>query len=325
MWYHIDYDEVLPCAVCYSCKRIFCGCAHRIPSFSDRNAVKIGVVSLASFEGVFIVEQLLQKMKSLLLNLYRGRHILKTMVIKDMKSKYTGSLFGPFWMFAAPLYQILLYTFIFSLILKVRFEEGMGTSSFVIYFLAGLIPWTFFAETTSRGVSVFIENAHIIKKVKIPMEVCVASLLVSSSVTFFIYAVFYLTMLILMGTLKLPVFPLVIFPFTIQVLLTLGLCFGLGSIAVFFRDLTQAIGMILNLGFFLTPIVYPSSAIPERFRWVFDINPFYFIVEIYRDILIRGKFPDAVSFMYPFVFSLAVFFSGYYVFNKTKGAFKDIL
>jgi ABC-type polysaccharide/polyol phosphate export permease len=247
------------------------------------------------------------------------------MVIKDVKSRYTGSLFGPFWMFATPLYQILLYTFIFSLILKVRFEEGIGTSSFVIYFLAGLIPWTFFAETTLRGVSVFIENAHIIKKVKMPMEVCVASLLVSSSVTFFIYAVFYLAMLILMGTLKFAILPLVILPFIIQVFLALGLCFGLGSITVFFRDLTQAIGMILNLGFFLTPIVYPSSAIPEKFRWVFDINPFYFIVEIYRDILIRGRVPDAISFMYPVLFSFAVFFAGYYVLNKTKGAFKDIL
>ena len=264
-------------------------------------------------------------MKELLLNVLKGRHIVKTMVIKDVKARYVGSLFGPLWMFAAPLYQILLYTFIFSLILKVRFEEGMGTSSFVTYFLAGLIPWTFFAEATLRGVSVFIENAHIIKKVKLPMEVCIASLLVSSSITFFIYAVFYLAMLILMGTLKLPLIPLVILPFIIQVLLTLGLCFGLGSIAVFFRDLPQAISMILNLGFFLTPIVYPSNAIPEKFRWVFGINPFYFIVEIYRDILIRGRVPDAISFIYPFLFSLAAFFAGYYVFSKTKGAFKDIL
>lgn len=264
-------------------------------------------------------------MKALISHLFHGRHVLKTLVIKDIKSRYAGSLFGPLWIVVTPLYQILLYTFLFSVILKVRFEEGAGTSSFVIYFLAGLIPWLFFAEATTRGVSVFIENAHIIKNVKFPMEVCVASAVISSAVTFFIYTIFYLMMLTAMGLLKIQAFPVLIFPLAIQLLLTAGLSFGLGSIAVFFRDLTQVFGMILNLGFFLTPIVYPSSAIPEKFIWIFDINPFYYIVEMYRDILVRGKLPDAVSFIFPAVFSLVIFFAGYHIFNKTKEAFKDIL
>lgn len=264
-------------------------------------------------------------MKAMMFNILNGRHVLKTLVVKDIKGRYTGSLFGPFWLVATPLYQILLYTFVFSLILKVRFEEGAGTSSFVIYFLAGLIPWLFFAEVTGRGVSVFIENAHIIKKVRLPMEVCVASIVVSSAVTFLVYVVFYLAMLAIMGIFHLSLLPLALVPFVIQVLLAVGLSLGLGSIAVFFRDLTQVMGMALNLGFFLTPIVYPSSAIPAKFRWIFDINPFYFIVEIYRDILVRGKFPDPTLFIYPAVFSVIIFFLGYAIFNKTKEAFKDIL
>ena len=264
-------------------------------------------------------------MIELFVNIYRGRYILQNMVVKDIKARYTASLLGPFWIIATPLYQILLYTFLFSMILKVRFEDNSGTSSFVVYLLAGLIPWLFFSEATSRGISTFIENAHIIKKVKFPMEVCVAAVIVSSAVTFGIYMIFYAAMLIFMGLLKIHIFPLFIVPFAIQVLMIAGLSFGMGSIAVFFRDITQATGMILNLIFFVTPIVYPSNTIPEKFRWFFNINPFYSIVEIYRNILVRGEVPAAVSFVYPSVLSLVIFVGGYYIFNRTKEAFKDIL
>lgn len=258
-------------------------------------------------------------------NIYSGRHILRTMVMKDIKTRYTGSVFGPLWLVATPLYQIILYTFLFSTILKVRFADGSGTSSFVVYLLAGLIPWIFFSEATTRGISAFIDNAHIIKKVKFPIEICIITVVVSSMVTFLIYTVIYLAMLMFMGLLKLHMFPLFIVPFAIQVLLILGLSFGMGSIAVFFRDITQATGMILNLIFFVTPIVYPSNAIPSNLLWFFNLNPFYSIVEIYRDILVRGSMPDAVSLIYPAVVGVVVFGAGYYVFHKTKEAFKDIL
>jgi len=186
-------------------------------------------------------------------------------------------------------------------------------------------PLALFSEATARGISTFIDNAHIIKKVKFPIEICVITVVVSSTVTFFIYTFFYLAMLLFMGLLKLNTFPLLIVPFAIQVLLILGLSLGLGSIAVFFRDITQATGMILNLIFFVTPIVYPSTAIPESLRWCFVINPFYSIVETYRDILVRGKVPDALSIIYPSILALVIFIVGYYIFNKTKEAFKDIL
>lgn len=157
------------------------------------------------------------------------------------------------------------------------------------------------------------------------MEVCVVTVIVSSAVTFLIYMFFYFIMLTLMGVLKLQTVLLFILPVAIQVLLTLGLSFGLGSIAVFFRDITTMTGMVLNLVFFLTPIVYPANAIPEKLRGLFNINPFYFIVEMSRSVLVRGKMPDAVSILYPSVFALVIFLIGYFIFNKTKEAFKDIL
>ncbi len=257
-------------------------------------------------------------------NIYKGRHILKSLLIKDMKARYAGSILGPLWVITTPLYQIFLYTFIFSTILRVRFDDG-GTSSFVVYLLAGLIPWLFFSEATLRGVSSFLENGNIIKKVKFPAEVCVASAILSAVVTFSIYLTFYSAILIYMGHFNPRTFPLIIFPFIIQLLLIFGLSLGLGSIAVFFRDITQMIGMFINLFFFLTPIVYPASIIPENVKWLFYINPFYFIIEIYRSLLVKGVMPEINLFFYPVIFSIVIFTAGYYVFHKTKSAFMDIL
>ncbi len=264
-------------------------------------------------------------MRELLANVMVSRHVLKAMVVKEIKARYAGSVLGPLWVIISPLYQIFLYTFLFSVIMKVRFEEGAGTSSFVVFLLAGLIPWLFFSEATLKGTSTFIENAHIIKKVKFPVEVCVASVIVCSAVTFFVYMIFYLAMLVIMGLLRFDTLPFFIIPFVLQVLLIAGFSFGLGSVAVFFRDVTQITGMALNLIFFMTPIVYPPSSIPAKVRWVFDVNPFYSIVEMYRNALLRGRMPDPVSIVYPLAVAATVFFVGYYFFRKTKEAFKDIL
>lgn len=264
-------------------------------------------------------------MRSLLLTIYKGRHILKTMVIKDIKGRYAGSVFGMLWIAVAPLYQIFLYTLLFSVILKVRFGEEAGSANFVVYLLAGLIPWIFFAEALQRGISSFIENGHLIKKINFPIELCPLSVLVSSMVNFLIFMFFYALMLTSMGLIKIHSLVYVFLPFAIQCMLIFGLSVGIGSIAVFFRDVIQAIGMFLNFIFFMTPIVYPATAIPEGFRWFFLVNPFYWLVQDYRTILIKGEMPGMESFAYPLALSIFVFFAGLFIFNKTKEAFKDIL
>ncbi len=261
----------------------------------------------------------------LLRNLYKGRYIIKDMLIKDLKARYVGSLLGPLWNVLSPLFYIVLYTLVFSTILNVKFARSGDTSSFVVYFLSGFIPWLFFLDSVTRGTTVFLSNAHIIKKVEFPLEVCVITILLSSMVTFFIYMVLYSLYLMITGDFKLISLPLMLFPFFIQVLLILGISFGLGSIAVFFRDLTPLVPLLLTAFFFLTPIVYPADIIPESLRGYFALNPFYWITEIYRGIIIEGKLPGLHYFFYPLVLSIFVFYLGFFVFQRTKSAFKDIL
>jgi ABC-type polysaccharide/polyol phosphate export permease len=264
-------------------------------------------------------------MVELLKNSYRGRHILKSMIVKDLRARYVGSLLGPLWNVLTPLYYLFLYTLIFSTILNVRFSQAGGTSSFVLYLLAGLIPWLFFQEAVTRGSGIFLENGHIIKTVKFPIEVCVVMVLLSSLVSFLIYIFLYFGYLLAVGALRPLALPLVVIPFLMQVLLIMGISFGLGSVAVFFRDLKQVIPLILNAFFFLTPIVYPADIIPENVRWLFSLNPFYWITEIYRSIIIDGTLPAWKYFLYPGVLSVVVYFIGFRVFEKTREAFKDIL
>ncbi|MFN3480091.1 MAG: ABC transporter permease [Thermodesulfovibrionales bacterium] len=264
-------------------------------------------------------------MIELLINSYRGRHILKNMLIKDIKARYVGSVLGPLWSVLTPLYYILLYTFVFSTILKVRFSEEGGASSFVIYFLAGLIPWLFFSESVSRGSYAFLENGHIIKKVRFPIEVCVLNTMLSSMVSFIIYLLLYLGYLLLIGHFSINSLLYLPLPFLIQVLLIIGVSLGVGSITVFFRDITQLVPLSLNAFFFLTPIVYPVSVIPENIRWAFYLNPFYWMINIYRSILINGILPDWRQFLYPLLVSVVLFYVGWVIFKRTNEAFKDIL
>ncbi|MCX8031513.1 MAG: ABC transporter permease, partial [Thermodesulfovibrionales bacterium] len=176
-----------------------------------------------------------------------------------------------------------------------------------------------------RGTSAFLENGNLIKKVKFPMEICIVSTVLSSTVSFIIYLFIYLLVLTYEGIFNYQTAMFIFLPFVIQLLLIYGISLGLGSIAVFFRDITQVIGMILNFFFFLTPIVYPASVIPENVRWLYHINPFYFLVEIYRNLLVKGIFPEPALFIYPTIFSLIIFMVGYFIFFKTKKAFVDIL
>jgi len=264
-------------------------------------------------------------MIELLINSYNGRQILKNMLIKDLKARYAGSLLGPLWSILTPLYFVLLYTFVFSTILKVRFEETEGAPSFVVYFLAGLIPWLFFQESVSRSSYAFIENAHIIKKIKFPVEICVLNVLLSSMVSFVIYLILYFCYLLVIGRFSVGSLIFLPIPVLMEIFFIIGISFGIGSISVFFRDIAQVVPLLLNALFFLTPIVYPSSIIPEGIRWVFYFNPFYWITKIYRAILIDGMLLGWKDFIYPVILSIMVFYAGWTIFKKTSEAFKDIL
>lgn len=251
------------------------------------------------------------------------RELLFSWTQRDLESRYRGSYLGRAWSVLNPLLSLALYTFIFSVILKVRFSAG-GHGSFALNLMCGLLPWLAFSETLIRATSVIASNQNLVKKVVFPLEVLPASLVASALFNQLIGMAILLIAVATMGGLQLT---LVWLPalLVLQMAFTLGISWLLASLGVFIRDISQAISLILNVWMYLTPIVYPASMVPDNFRWALLVNPLAFIVESYRAAIVEGMAPNALGLLANLGASVLLMMLGYAWFSKTKRAFADVL
>ena len=206
-------------------------------------------------------------MSNVFKNLYQYRELLKTSVKKDIRGKYKNSFLGVIWSFLNPLLQIAVYEIIFPIILK------KNEPNYVIFLCTGLIPWTFFSTAVNRSSSVMVDNGNIIKKVFFPREILPISLVTSEAVNFVISTIIILGFVIFggLGITKYIIFyPIILIA---QYLIVLALSFILSSITVYLRDIQHFVGIILQLLFYATPIVYNSKSIPKDFEWILKYNP----------------------------------------------------
>src|SRR5262249_6298069 len=197
--------------------------------------------------------------------------LLKEMVVRDVRSRYAGSGLGIVWAFAHPLLWMLLYTGVFSLVLRVPVEAGYR--SFPEFLMAGLLPWMAISEGIARSSSVLVDNAAMVKKTVFPVETLVLSVVLAAGVNEVIAFGVFAVYIAWIGHFS-PAWILLVVPaLLLQVLLT----FGIGCIAatatVFMRDAAHAVGVGLTVVFYATPIVYPISLVPERLRPWLQANP----------------------------------------------------
>ncbi len=260
-----------------------------------------------------------------LLGLYRHGALIQNFVKRDLQVRYKGSAIGLLWSVVHPLVMLILYTYIFSAILKVRVGAPEGTDSFAIYLFCGLLPWNAFAEGVNRSTGVILEHANLIKRTIFPAEVLPIYPVVSGIVTQLI------GLGILLAALLVTAHPLssliVILPaiLLLQCALTVGLSWIVAAFTVFVRDLGQIVGMVLTIWVFLTPIFYPPTLIPDRLRFLLLINPMYAVVESYRSLILKGRIPPWESLAWLACVALAVFLLGHRVFTRMQGAFADVL
>lgn len=258
------------------------------------------------------------------LGLVRHRELIASWTRRDLESRYRGSYLGALWSFVQPLFTLVLYTFVFSVVMKVRFNAA-GHGGFALYLMCGLLPWIAISEVWTRATTVIVGNANFVKKVVFPLETLVASLAASAAVNQLVATAILVIAIPFLGghlSLNLLWFPLIL---AIQVALTLGFGWMLASLGVFVRDIAQAIGLILTFGMYLTPIVYPESMVPQAFRWVLVLNPVAFLVQSYRRIMLDASAPELLPMVGNAAFALAIMALGYAWFTKTKRAFADIL
>jgi len=256
---------------------------------------------------------------------YYYRNLIWSFVVRDLQGRYVGSTMGLFWSLINPIMTLLLYLYVFSVILKVKFGQNGSLSDFALYLFCGMLPWLAFQETVIRSTNSIVDNANLIKKFMFPSKILTVYLSISSLVNELIGLV-VLIIAIIVITHKISYFifflPLIII---FQLIFTLGLGWIFACINVFFRDTAHLIGVIMMVWMFLTPIFYPESMIPQEFQLIIKINPMAYLVRAYRDILLNNKLPyisDILTFM---VISIIVFFGGYYLFKKTQHQFSDVV
>jgi len=221
---------------------------------------------------------------------YRG--FIWGSVQREFEARYRNSLLGSIWAILTPLATILIYTLIFSRVMKARLPGLNDTMAYSIYLCAGVLTWGLLAEIIGRCQTVFLENANMIKKLNFP-RICLPVIVVlNAGVNFLIILGLFLGFLVIAGKFPGSVIlgmPLVL---TIQVALAIGLGVVLGIMNVFFRDVGQFVGIFLQFWFWFTPIVYPFSILPEWIQaWLLRLNPMAALVVAYQSILLYGQWP----------------------------------
>jgi len=258
-------------------------------------------------------------------SLWLNRKLIRSMVRRDILARYRGSFAGALWTFLNPLLLMATYFFVFGIVLKARFSGDPSRSGFVLYFLAGMLPWLAFAEAVGRSPSVMLEYRNFVKKLVFPLETLPVNLVISGAVTeAFALAIFVVGLLLARGAVPASMLwlPVLIVP---QLLLTAGLCWFLAALGVFVRDFGQIMTFLLTLWFFLTPICYSEAAIPPGAVKILAVNPIFVLVRSYRAILLENRPPDFGPLFALWIASAAVAVCGYAWFHRLRKSFADVI
>jgi lipopolysaccharide transport system permease protein len=250
--------------------------------------------------------------------------LLRELVRRDFQGRYAGSMFGFAWSFVQPLWLLLLFTFVFSTILKIRVvDAGNPGGHFAAFLFSGLLPWIAVQEGVLRSATSITDNSVLVKKLRFPAEILVVAVVLAALLHEAIAAVVFLVVLAVLGDFSWGGLPMLLVALPLQALFTLGLGLLLASVQVFFRDTAQFLTMLFAGWFYLTPIVYSLASVPPRLRSWIELNPLTPLVELYRQAFLRGHMA-LVPGSAPLAVTAAVLgFAGFWLFRRLKVAFVD--
>jgi lipopolysaccharide transport system permease protein len=259
-------------------------------------------------------------------SLWGNRSLIRSLVTREVVGRYRGSFFGILWSFFNPVFMLLVYTFVFSVIFKARWSTGSDSKTeFALVLFAGLLVFNLFAECIGRAPGLILSNVNYVKKVVFPLDILPWVSLGSALFhTLISLGVWLLAYLILFGVPHLSALwlPLVLLPL---VLFIMGLSWALASLGVFLRDVSQFIGLLITTLMFLSPIFYPVTALPENYRVLLYLNPMTPAIELAREILFWGKAPDLALLAAYTVAASVIAWLGFAWFQKTRKGFADVL
>ncbi|MFV3307176.1 ABC transporter permease [Pseudomonas sp. NY15181] len=254
------------------------------------------------------------------------RSLIFNLVKRDVVGKYRGSAMGLLWSFFNPVLMLTVYTFVFSVVFKARWQGGSGSKvEFALVLFAGLLIFNLFSEVINRAPNLILNNANYVKKVIFPLEIlpiiALGAALFHMVISLLVWLGFYIiffgippaTILIL---------PLIMVPLCLQIL---GLSWLLASLGVYLRDVGQFIGVVTTVLMFLSPIFYPIGALPAEYQWFMHLNPLTYIVEDARNLMLWNRALDWFSWANWSAVSLVFAWLGFIWFQKTRKGFADVL
>ena len=259
-----------------------------------------------------------------LANLFRYRGLIQSLVARELKARYRGSVLGFVWSFVNPLLLLLIYSFVFTTVMP---NNVVGVQPYALFMFCGILPWTWFSSSLSEAAGSLIAGGNLIKKVLFPAEILPIVSVLTNMVNFFLGLLILVPSLMYFGRLHLT-FHLLWFPVAVlvQLLFTLALAFGLSALTVHFRDIKDLLANLLTLWFFSTPIIYSwQQDNVKRYKQLFDLNPFTHLAISYQEILFYGVVGHWKWLLGLGAGSVGLFLAGYWVFDRLRDSFAEVV
>ncbi len=256
--------------------------------------------------------------------LVRYRGLIQSLVARDIKARYRGSVLGFFWSFINPLMLLVVYTLVFSIIQPAG--HSADTEPYALFMFCGILPWTWFSVSLMESANVLIGGGGLVKKVLFPAEVLPIVTVLSNMVHFFfglpiliLFLIYYHRTTLNIG--ELAWFPVIVL---VQLIFTTGLALILSALTVHFRDIRDILGNLITFWFFATPIIYPMSQTPVSIRKYFNLNPFAHLAISYQEVLFYpGPFGHLKWLMVLAAGSVLTFLAGYFLFDRLRDSFAE--
>ena len=259
------------------------------------------------------------------MQLARRLELVVSFAKRELAGRYKGSAFGIAWAVLTPVVMIAIFTFIFAGIFGARFGASDSHWDYALYLFCGLLPWSMFQESVQQSANTIVAHANLVKRVVFPLETLpAAQAFAALGSQLFATIALLIGIVVIRQNLQLTALwlPVLLIP---QLMFALGAAWLIASLGVFLRDIAQGITLLLMAWMYLTPIIYPESIVPERFRWFINVNPFTPLVRSYRRIFLDGFAPDWRGLAYFTAIALVLFVFGYWWFARTRKNFADVI
>lgn len=246
------------------------------------------------------------------------KQMIFSLVRKDLRGRYKGSVLGFLWTFINPLLQLMVFTMVFSVILRSDIEK------YYLFLFVALIPWNFFSASLQGGSRAILNEQSLVTKIYFPREVLPIAYVTSSFINMLYCFIIVFLVLILSGIALNPIALLCLIPvMLLEYVMAVGIAMLTSSVTVYFRDFEHIIGIVSMAWQYLTPVMYPIDWVPENLRTVFNLNPMTPIIQAYRDILYYSKVPDMSTLISACIFAFVVLIIGFSVFEALKKRFAE--